>query len=180
MSVKLNDKFPEVAVASVSVANTTATAISPSLVIPKGKLTPGAQVRLKASGLITTAGSGTGTLKFDIMGGASGSEAAVLTSTTGTLTVSKTSLGWELEAMITFRVITRDVSGTLTSGAFAGMMKYFGNDHASTEILKDVVRCVDTAMDTEVENTFYLRATLSAGAADNFITCEQAAWEMSV
>lgn len=177
--VELNRNFPEVAVADVKVADTTKTALSPLLVCLPGSLMPGDQIRLKASGIFTTAGSATGTAKLDIMGGVTDSEAILITDTSSTLTASQTSAGWELEAVITIRTITGDTDedGTVTDGTLIGVMKINGDYQTMVATPNGVVVCASTAIETDEENSFYLAVTMSGGAADNFITCQQAAWE---
>ena len=164
MSIVLNDKVKLVGTSTITIADTTKAALTPKLAIPKGGLVKGGVLKIHAFGSLT-ADSGSGTLKLDIMGGPTDSEAILVTGTTGDITTG--TCGWRFDGEIVFRALTRDVSGTLTDGELIGAMDFFGNDHASAETLKlnTLSGTTATAIDSEEENTFYIAATLSNGSA---------------
>lgn len=151
---------------------TTPTSLLPGqakFTLPAGFLdAPGAKLKVKAAGRISTAASSPGTLTLDVR---FGSTVVFNGGASGTLATSATNLTWEAE----IELLARSV-GSGSAATILGIGKLISAAlSASTPVLllPASAPAVGTGFDSTVSNTVDLFATWSVASASNSIQLHQ-------
>lgn len=148
-------------VTSISLLNGQAKATLPALAFDK----IGTKIRVHASGRISTAASGPGTLTFSLIFGS----IAVFTATTPTVTVSQTNASWTLDANFVANTVG---NGTPTSATLYGVANMVSAATGGAIVLPTSSPAVGTAFDSTVSFVVDLYANWSVASASNSIRCD--------